>query len=212
VKRPNTEDGTMTLTRRDFLLQSAVYGGSLFLTLNVPRPQALAAAAASNEPVALTPARWKLVEAIAERIIPSDDEPGATEAGVVNFVDKALANEDKALVPVYEAGLAGVDAVAKKKFRKAFVALAADQQDQVLAALESGKADGWPKGAVAAADFFAAVRAHTVYGFLCDPAYGGNRDHVGWKVVGYPGRQHHRGGYTKDQMLGKEPIVPVWKR
>lgn len=201
----------MTITRRDFLLQSALYGGALWATLNVPRPRALAAAAASTKPVVLTAEQWTLVEAIAARIIPTDDEPGATEAGVVNFVDKALANEDKALVPVYAAGLAGVDAVAKKRFQKAFVALGPDDQDQVLAALESGKAEGWPKGAVGATDFFTAVRAHTVFGFLCDPAYGGNRDYAGWKVVGYPGRQHHRGGYTPDQMMGKEPIVPAWK-
>jgi len=201
----------MTLTRRDFLLQSALYGGTLWATLNVPRPRALAAAAASETPAVLTPAEWKLVEAISGRIIPSDDEPGAIEAGVVNSVDKALANEDKALAPVYRAGLPGVDAVATKRFAKPFVALAAADQDAVLVALESGKAAGWPKGAVGAADFFGAIRAHTVFGFLCDPAYGGNRDYVGWKVVGYPGRQHHRGGYTPDQMLGKEPIVPAWK-
>jgi gluconate 2-dehydrogenase gamma chain len=161
--------------------------------------------------VVLKPDQWKLVEAITARIIPTDDEPGAVEAGVVNFIDKALANEEKSLAPVYTAGLAGVDAVAKKRFQKPFTALAAAEQDEVLTALESGKADGWPKGAVKAADFFAVLRAHTVYGFLCDPAYGGNRDYAGWKVVGYPGRQHHRGGYTKDQMLGKEPLVPVWK-
>ncbi len=201
----------MTISRRDFLLQSALYGGTLFATMNVARPRALAAAAVSTKPVALTPEQWKLVEAIAARIIPTDDEPGATEAGVVNFIDKALAHEDKALRPVYEAGLAGVEAVAQKRFRSAFAALTPTEQDDVLLALESGKADGWPKGAVGARDFFAAVRAHTVFGFLCDPSYGGNRDHVGWKVVGYPGRQHHRRGYTKEQMLGKEPIVPVWK-
>lgn len=201
----------MTITRRDFLLRSAVYGGTVLVALNVPRPQALAAAAASDKPLALTPAQWKLVEAIAARIIPSDDEPGATEAGVVNFIDKALAHEDKALLPVYRTGLPGVDEVAKKKFQKAFTELAPAEQDDVLAALESGKADGWPTGGVGAADFFAAIRSHTVFGFLCDPSYGGNRDYAGWKVVGYPGRQHHRGGYTKDQMLGKEPIVPVWK-
>ncbi len=201
----------MTITRRDFLLQSALYGGTLWAALNVPRPRALAAAAASDAPLVLTRGEWKLVEAISGRIIPSDDEPGAIEAGVVNFVDKALAHEDAALKPVYEAGLVGVDAVATKRFAKPFVALGAADQDAVLAALESGTADGWPKGAVAAADFFAAVRAHTVFGFLCDPAYGGNRDYVGWKVVGYPGRQHHRGGYTPDQMQGKEQIVPVWK-
>jgi gluconate 2-dehydrogenase gamma chain len=201
----------MTLTRRDFLLQSALYSGTLWAALNVPRPHALAAAAGSTTPAVLKPEQWKLVEAIAARIIPTDDEPGATEAGVVNFVDKALATEDKALVPIYAAGLVGVDAVAKQRFAKPFVALAPEQQDEIFIALESGKADGWPKGPVGSTDFFTAVRAHTVFGFLCDPVYGGNRDHVGWKVTGYPGRQHHRGGYTKEQMLGKAPIVPVWK-
>ena len=202
----------MTLTRRDFLLQSALYSGALWAAMNVPRPQTLAAAAASSTPVVLTkPEQWKLVEAIAARIIPTDDEPGATEAGVVNFIDKALANEDKALAPVYAAGLPGVEAVANKRFHKTFVALTPAEQDEILTALEAGKADGWPKGAVDQMDFFTAVRSHTVFGFLCDPSYGGNRDYAGWKVVGYPGRQHHRGGYTKDQMLGKEPIIPVWK-
>lgn len=201
----------MMLSRRDFLLQSAIYGGALWTALNVPRPHALAAAAESTTPLVLKPEQWKLVEAMAARIIPTDDEPGATEAGVVNFVDKALANEDKTLAPVYQAGLAGTDAVATRRFGKSFTALTTAEQDDVLLALESGKADGWPKGAVGSADFFNAVRAHTVFGFLCDPAYGGNRDYVGWKVTGYPGRQHHRGGYTKEQMQGKEPIIPVWK-
>lgn len=201
----------MTLSRRDFLLQSALYSGALWAALNVPHPHTLAAAEASTKPLVLKPDQWKLVEAIAARIIPSDDEPGATEAGVVNFVDKALANEDKALAPVYAAGLAGTDAVATKRYAKAFVALTPAEQDEVLLALEAGKGEGWPKGAVGSADFFMAVRAHTIFGFLCDPAYGGNRDYVGWKVTGYPGRQHHRGGYTKEQMQGKEPIVPVWK-
>jgi gluconate 2-dehydrogenase gamma chain len=199
------------ITRRAFLLQSALYGGTLWTFLNVPRPRALAAATASSTPVVLSATQWKLVEAISGRIIPTDDEPGAVEAGVVNFVDKALANEDKALRPVYEAGLAGVDAVAKQRFTKPFVDLAATEQDEILLALEGGKAAGWPKGPVGSADFFAAVRAHTVFGFLCDPVYGGNRDYVGWKVTGYPGRQHHRGGYTAQQMLGQQPIIPAWK-
>lgn len=200
-----------TISRRDFLLQSALYGGTLWAALNMPRPRALAAAAASDTPVVLTAAQWKTVEAISGRIIPADAEPGAIEANVVNFIDKALANEDAALKPVYAAGLPGVDAVSAKRFKKKFVELTPAEQDEILTALESGKADGWPKGAVAAPAFFAAVRDHTVFGFLCDPVYGGNRDYAGWKVAGYPGRQHHRGGYTKEQMLGKEPIVPAWK-
>lgn len=200
-----------TISRRDFLLQSALYGGTLWAALNMPRPRALAAAAASDQPVALTELGWKTVEAMTGRIIPADAEPGAIEAHVVNFIDKALANEDKELKPVYAAGLAGVDAVSVKRFKKKFVELTPKEQDEILAALESGNPDGWPKGPVSAPAFFAAVRAHTVFGFLCDPVYGGNRDYIGWKVAGYPGRQHHRGGYTKEQMLGKEPIIPAWK-
>jgi gluconate 2-dehydrogenase gamma chain len=200
-----------TITRREFLLQSALYSSAAWALINVPRPNALAAAVASTAPVTFSPAEWKLVEAISGRIIPTDDEPGAIEANVVNFIDKALANEEKALLPVYKAGLPGIDAVAQARFKKKLVDLTPAEQDEVLAALDGGKAAGWPKPAVPSGQFLTILTAHTVYGFCCDPSYGGNRDYAGWKVVGYPGRQHHRGGYTKDQMLGKEPIVPIWK-
>ena len=46
-----------TITRREFLLQSALYGGALWALLNLPRPRALAAAAASTTPVVLQPGR-----------------------------------------------------------------------------------------------------------------------------------------------------------
>jgi gluconate 2-dehydrogenase gamma chain len=121
----------------------------------------------------LTEAQWKTVEAVTGRIIPTDHEPGAIEANCVNFIDKALAHEDAKAKPIYERGLVGLDLVAKEKFAKPFVALAPEQQDDVLAALESGKAEGWPSGAVTAAEFFATIRVHTIVGFLADPKYGG---------------------------------------
>jgi gluconate 2-dehydrogenase gamma chain len=199
------------LSRREFLVESALYGGALWAVLSVPRPRALGAAAESAQPVVLTAAQWKTVEAITARIIPTDHEPGAREAGCVNFIDKALAHEDAAAKPLYVAGIAGTDAVSRSHFHRAFAELSAAEQDEVLAALETGKAAGWPKGPVKAGDFFATVLAHTVWGFLADPKYGGNRDYVGWKVVGYPGGQHHRGGYRPSQMAGTDKIVPVWE-
>jgi len=45
--------------------------------------------------------------------------------------------------------------------------------------------------------FFRIVREHTIQGFFGDPAYGGNRDTVGWKLVGFPGAQW---GYSLEQM------------
>jgi len=200
------------ISRRDLLAGTVVYGSSLWLLLNVPRPLAARAAAESSRPLVLTERSWKTVEAITARIIPTDHEPGAVEAGCTNFIDKALAHEDAALKPVYKAGLAGVDAVSRKRFGKPFVTLAAEQQDDVLLAIEAGKADGWPKGDVPPATFFEAVRAHTIIGFLADPKYGGNRDYAGWRVLGYPGGGHHLGGYSPGQLMGKEKITAVWGR
>jgi hypothetical protein len=90
------------------------------------------------------------------------------------------------------------------------LALSPEQQDEILAAVESGKAQGWPRGDMKAGEFFTAVRAHTLIGFLADPKYGGNRDYAGWKVAGYPGGGHHLGGYSPAQLNGKEKIKTIW--
>lgn len=92
----------------------------------------------------------------------------------------------------------------------AFVELAPDQQDAVLIAIEAGDAAAWPAEGGSAPEFFETVRTHTIIGFLADPKYGGNRDHAGWKVVGYPGPRHPAGGYTPEQMVGLQPIRPIW--
>ncbi len=198
------------VSRREFVAQSALYGGAFWVLWNLPRPLALRAAQQSTEPEVLNDAEWKTVEAITGRIIPTDHEPGAIEANCVNFIDKALAREDADSRPLYEAGLPSVDAVSEERFDKAFVNLAPEQQDEVLIALESGDADGWPAGDVSPEEFFEAVRAHTIIAFLADPKYGGNRDYIGWKVVGYPGPRHKRGGYTPEQMLGEQKINAIW--
>jgi gluconate 2-dehydrogenase gamma chain len=198
------------ISRRDFFARTIVYGGAVWVFVNLPRPRALAAAAESAKPLVLAGNDWQTVEAITGRIIPTDELPGAIEAGCVNFIDKALANEDAALKAVYQAGLAGIEAVSRGRFGKPFTALVGKDQDQVLAALESGKAKGWPGGEVGSQQFFETVRMHTIWGFLADPRHGGNRDYVGWKVVGYPGPRHHQGGYTPEQMLGKAKIKTIW--
>ena len=198
------------VSRRQFLRDGSIYGGGIWIVLQLPRPKAARAAAASATPVVFSLTEWKTVEAITGRIIPTDAEPGAIEAGCVNFIDKALANEDARALPLYRLGASGTDAVAKERFAKAFVELDPTRQDQVLVALESGQAPGWPEGPISAPVFFETVRAHTIIGFLADPKYGGNRDYAGWKLVGYPGPRHHLGGYTPAQMLGKAKIKTIW--
>ena len=198
------------ISRRQFIARGAAYGGALWLSLNVPRPRALAAAQASRERAVLSAEQWKTLEAMTARIIPNDETPGALEAGCVNFIDKALAHEDSAMRPSYVEGLASVDACARARHAKPFAELTPGEQDGLLVALQDGAAGEW-SASLSSPDFFEMVRAHTVMGFLSDPEHGGNRDYTGWKALGYPGASHHRGGYTPAQMLGTEKILAVWE-
>jgi len=197
-------------SRRKFLAQGALYGGAVWALLHAPRPLTLRAAEASAEPMSLSNHQWRTVEAITGRIIPTDHEPGAIEANCVNFIDKALIHEDSDLMPMYETGLPGIDAVSESAFGKRFADLDPDQQDSVLTSLDSGHADGWSAGDIEPAAFFAVVRTHTIMGYLADPRYGGNRGYAGWKVMGYPGPRHGMGGFTPQQMRGEAPIKAIW--
>ena len=198
-----------SLSRRDLLRGVTVASGSLLVALNTPRP--LAIAAMSNEkPVVFNRRQWLVVEAITGRIIPTDHQPGAIEANCVNFIDKALANEDAEALPDVTAGLNALEIVTDKLSGKAFNELAPELQDRILQSLEQDTADPWPDDGPAASAFFETVRALTIMGFMADPKYGGNADMSGWKVARYPGPSHHSGGYTPAQMLGEEPIKTLW--
>ena len=198
------------ISRREFFARTALYGGSMMVALHIPRPRALQAAQESSEPLVLSRDQWRTVEAVTGRIIPTDNDRGAIEAGCVNFIDKALAHEDSALRSQYDVGIPGVDAVARRRFSKDFAKLKVAQQDEVLVALEDGKAQGWPDGDLRSQQFFETVRLHTIYGFLADPRYGGNHSYVGWKLMGYPGPRHHLGGNTPEQMVGTAKIPTIW--
>jgi len=198
------------LSRRQLLVRSLWVGGGIAAGFQLPRPRAVAAAAASDTPLIFSAAEWATAEAITARLIPTDHEPGAVEAGCVNFIDKALANEDADLRSLYTAGLLGIDAVAQADGGDRFVSLPAEKQDVVLRALEDGNAAAWPAGEPTSPEFFAQIWQHTLWGFLAEPKYGGNRDFAGWRVMGYPGGRHKLGGYTREQMAGTAKVESVW--
>ena len=207
------DERTSGLNRRAFLQRGGIYGAGVLVALNLPRPDAARAAAESTTPVVLSQADWTTLEAATARIIPTDHEPGAKEANCVNFIDKALANEDAVAVPLYKGGLAALDGVAKVRHGEAFAALEAEAQDAILGDLEKGSAAEWAIGdQLPSPIFFETLRVHTIVGFLADPSYGGNADYAGWRVAGYPGPRHRRGGFTPEQVEGKAPIVPIWER
>lgn len=129
------------------------------------------------------------LEAIAARVVPGDaDDPGAREAGSVIYIDRMLAGFGRDQQTLYRVGLRRLDAHTHARDGRAFTDLSPSEQDDLLSEMESSDALG---------SFFAVVREHVVQGFVCDPAYGGNRDGVGWKAVGFPGA---RWGYSARQM------------
>ncbi len=181
--------------RRQFLLQMG--GTALAAWVNAQWPaiasaaQHAHAAKQSGAPYVwhvLTADQAKTVEAIAARIIPTDELPGATEAGVVYFIDRALQTFASETVETYRTGLLAVDETTAKKFAgvRRFVAASAEQQDEVLKEIEGGsQADVQSARRMLRpeSDFFTVIRFHTIAGFLADPEAGGNRDFVGWQVI-----------------------------
>lgn len=170
-----------TFSRRRFLSGSG--SGLSAAWLAAHWPEVLAAqehahrAAASDSPTpfqVLTSAQAAEVEAIAAQIIPTDSTPGAREAGVVYFIDRALATFDRDKRKLYSNGLNHLQAEAKKKFPKTmkFSTLTAQQQIEALKAVEKS-------------EFFELVRFHTIAGFFANPEYGGNRNRAGWRVIGF---------------------------
>ena len=92
----------------------------------------------------------------------------------------------------YRRGLDQLGTLAQERFGSNFVALEGAQQDEIIAALEDGNAQGfeWPS----AQAFFNTLRTHTMEGMFADPVYGGNKDFAGWRLVGFPGAHACRFG------------------
>lgn len=129
---------------------------------------------------------------MAARIIPSDETPGAKEAGVVYFIDRALVTFASDAQKTYREGLPEVQSLLGEKFPgvKKFSAATTEQQDAFLEDLgktdpsANGRRRG--RGGSNSQTFFETLRFHTIAGFLIDPDTDrrGNRDGVGWKVIG----------------------------
>lgn len=152
----------------------------------------------------------RTMEAIADRVIPPDPEtPGGKDAGCVVFIDRQLKGPygsaaglyklgpyvkgtkeqgpQSPLTPaeLYRKGLAALDQHCKSnEGGKAFDQLSTERQDETLKRIESGEItfEG-----VDARGFFDALLKDVPEGFFSDPIHGGNRDMVGWKMIGFPG-------------------------
>jgi len=163
--------------RRAFLRASGGIAGGAWLALQAPGLLAIAEAAAAARDAGLgfrhlSPAEAAGLEAIAARIIPTDETPGAREAGVIHFIDQALGEFLADTAGELRAGLDSLDALALDAF-----------EDGKFASLEPGAQDSLLRE-IEATPFFGLMHYLTVAGMFALPSYGGNRDYIGWTLLG----------------------------
>lgn len=123
---------------------------------------------------------------MSDQIVPPDQDPGASWAGVVNYIDRQLCGPFENLQTLYRRGLGGVDESSRLLHGKLFADLNSTQQIDVLHRLEGGQAPGsiWQQSS--SSEFFSYVVDHTLQGYYGDPRHGGNREGVSWKMLGLP--------------------------
>jgi gluconate 2-dehydrogenase gamma chain len=200
----------MDADRRTFMKTLGAAGAA-----GLAAPGAAAADAAAAKAPQATPyiffnsveAAW--VEAAVNRIVPADElGPGGRELGIAAFIDGQLAGaygqgakmylqgpwiEGKPeqgwqmrLTPAacYRAAIPRIDAHCRTTLGAVFAALTEAEQDKILGGLDAGSIDLVD---LPAHQFFRLLRINTMEGLFSDPIYGGNRNKLGWKMVGFPG-------------------------
>ncbi len=208
---------TDEIERRKFLLGAGLAGTAVAAGLapagqaeaQAPAPSASAASSQPEPLLALTQTEHEFIVAAVDTLIPADElSPSGSDCGVATFIDRQLASAWGGGAKMYRsgpyqkgkpeqgyqlpltprefmsAGIAAANAWSRKTYGKDFDRLTPAQRIEAMKAMESGKAefDGFSSRA-----FFGRLLTMTMEGFFSDPIYGGNRNKVSWRMLGFPG-------------------------
>ncbi len=179
----------MAESRRVFVQRLAFVGGGTVLLggcKDDKKVDAGAAAAVARKPPpttthqTFTNEEWDIVSAAAERVLPKDDDPGALEANVPEYIDRILQTPQlEKMKRDFVPGVAALDRRANRMFRQGFAACTPAQQDELLTLFKNSPEKSGEKA------WYEILVVLTLEGFLGDPSYGGNKDKVGWALVGF---------------------------
>lgn len=211
------------LNRRDFLLRSCSSLTGIWVSSNWP--SLLSAATHARQAVQasettklsfFTQAQAAEIDAICARIIPTTETPGAREAGVVYFIDRALTTFAVDQQKDYREGLPEFETRVHEMFPTVdkFSSATPEQQDEFLHTFDdpNAKPSRRPyRPSKGANTFFETVRMHTIVAFLLDPDAGGDSRGLGWTVIGREREHmfHSPFGYYDKDYAGWRPISPA---
>ena len=182
----------MLYNRRDFIKTLSFAYGSVLL--------APACSSLAPRYRVFTEAEAKCLIAISEQIIPADEDPGATDAEVINFIDKQTYLRFPEDLPVYKQGVVSLQASCNAQYGKPFEQLDAPVQIEVMQMMERNRLpeEHWTQE-VRQSSFFSLMLRRTMQGFYGAPRHGGNKNYVSFRMMrlDYPllvGQNRYRHG------------------
>jgi len=186
--RPNTEAAPPSepgaVTRRTALKLAAVGGFGLVAGLGASAAVTQWGQSASQRYRFFSKTEADLLIAICEQIIPRDDTPGATDAGVIHYIDRQICGPLVRHQQSYRVGLEAFRKTCIALYQTPFEKLAFERQTEALRRIEAGNAPKALWGDTSPQAFFGIVLDHTRQGFYGSPRHGGNRDYVGYRIMG----------------------------
>jgi gluconate 2-dehydrogenase gamma chain len=190
-------------SRRLFLKQGALgLGGAVLLNLvpevlHAAHREANAAAAAGEKLAVFSPEEGADVKAFAAQIFPTDDTPGANEANVVYFIDHVLDKYEPENRDDFRECVKLLNEMSTQVIPGSthFGALHQEQQVKVLEKFQTfarkRRSDLMGSFFGGVSNPFETMRTYVIAGFLSDPDIGGNKDMVGWQLIGFDGMGMH---------------------
>jgi hypothetical protein len=199
TKKALTMDNDSEISRRRFLTSTGTLTAASLLRIGAPTLAAITQTACTAREEAAAFVTLNADEAadftaIAARLIPTTDTPGATEAGVIYFYDRAWGDELSGFLGPVREFLQAING----ELGMRFAASSEAEQDNVLKANEND-----PR--------FELLRITTIFGFLAMAKYGGNKGHLSWELLGFDGHHgaweapfgYYDAEYSKEQQNGE---------
>lgn len=177
-------------TRRQFIVRTALgFGGYLAISsgaCKAPRDDRTSPAGAPPPALpkdglrSLSLDQYRLVTAACERILPRDEDPGATDLGCATYIDRMMAEPEARQLwgPAFFGGLTAIERQAKARYTKPFADAAVEEQEELLSAWQQSRHSGETA-------FFEVLHSLTLEGAFGDPTYGGNKDGRGFVLTGF---------------------------
>ena len=165
----------MEYNRRDFIKQLSLTYGSVLL---------LPGCFGNYSPWRFfTADEARTMIAVSEQFIPADKDPGATDANVINFIDKQLVGPYTRFQEEYRMGLKCLDAASAQLYQKPFDELDRDRQTGFLEKMEKNELPEEDWEGINQRSFFNRMLDHSMQGFYGSPRHGGNRNYVSYKMI-----------------------------